>query len=129
MTRDMHNDETYNQTDLRRTFDEIRQNVEKAASQEVLTELYKKTAYMITMTHASPVVETFDPEMRRRREFTEKEFARTIRLINEQAKKIGLEADYNEDWEKLATSGYQSENESLETQNTAEIVREYKEQN
>ena len=129
MTRDMHNDETYNQTDLRRTFDEIRQNVEKAASQEDLTELYKKTAYMITMTHASPVVETFDPEMRRRREFTEKEFARTIRLINEQAKKIGLEADYNEDWEKLATSGYQSENESLETQNTAEIVREYKEQN
>ena len=129
MTRDMHNDETYNQTDLRRTFDEIRQNVEKAASQENLTELYKKTAYMITMTHASPVVETFDPEMRRRREFTEKEFARTIRLINEQAKKIGLEADYNEDWEKLATSGYQSENESLETQNTAEIVREYKEQN
>jgi hypothetical protein len=125
----MHNDETYNQTDLRRTFDEIRQNVEKAASQEDLTELYKKTAYMITMTHASPVVETFDPEMRRRREFTEKEFARTIRLINEQAKKIGLEADYNEDWEKLATSGYQSENESLETQNTAEIVREYKEQN
>jgi hypothetical protein len=129
MTRDMHNDETYNQTDLRRTFDEIRQNVEKAKSQEDLTELYKKTAYMITMTHASPVVETFDPEMRRRREFTEKEFARTIRLINEQAKKIGLEADYNEDWEKLATSGYQSENESLETQNTAEIVREYKEQN
>src|SRR4029079_4057348 len=129
MTRDMHNDETYNQTDLRRTFDEIRQNVEKAASQEDLTELYKKTAYMITMTHASPVVETFDPEMRRRREFTEKEFARTIRLINEQAKKIGLEADYNEDWEKGATSGYHSENESLETQNTAEIVREYKEQN
>jgi len=129
MTRDMHNDETYNQTDLRRTFDEIRQNVEKAASQEVLTELYKKTAYMITMTHASPVVETSDQEMRSRREFTEKEFARTIRLINEQAKKIGLEADYNEDWEKLATSGYQSENESLETQNTAEIVREYKEQN
>ena len=129
MTRDMHNDETYNQTDLRRTFDEIRQNVEKAKSHEDFTELYKKTAYMITMTHASPVVETSDQEMRSRREFTEKEFARTIRLINEQAKKIGLEADYNEDWEKLATSGYQSENESLETQNTAEIVREYKEQN
>lgn len=129
MTRDTQIDEAYNQTDLRHTFQEIRESVEKATSREELTELYKKTAYMITMTHASPVVETSDQEMRSRREVTEKEFARTVRSINEQAKKIGVEADYNEDWEKLATSGYQSENESLETQNTAEIVREYKEQN
>src|SRR5690242_521317 len=98
MTRDTHIDETYNRTDPRRTFDEIRENVEKATSQEELSELYKKTAYMITLTHASPVVETSDQKIRSRREMTEKEFARTVRLLNERAKKLGVEADYNEDW-------------------------------
>jgi hypothetical protein len=128
MTRDTHIDETYNRTDPRRTFDEIRENVEKATSQEELSELYKKTAYMITLTHASPVVETSDQKIRSRREMTEKEFARTVHLLNERAKKLGVEADYDEDWEKLATHGYQSEDENLEAQDTAEIIREYKEQ-
>jgi len=128
MTRDTHIDQSYTQTDLRRTFQEIRESVEKATSREELTELYKKTAYMITMTHASPVMETSDQEIRSRREVTEKEFARTVRLINEQAKKLGGEADYDEDWEKLAIHGYQTEDESLEAQDVAEIVREYKEQ-
>ena len=128
MTRDTQIDEAYDRTDLMSTFQEIRESVEKATSREDLTELYKKTAYMITMTHASPVVETSDQEMKSRREITEMEFAKTVRLINEQAKKIGVEADYNEDWEKLATRGYQSEDENLEAQDTTEIVREYKEQ-
>src|ERR1044071_8363834 len=107
MTRDTHKDEAYNRTDLRQTFQELRENIEKAKSQEELGELYKKTAYMITLTHASPVVETSDREIGKRREFTEKEFSTTVRMINEQAKKIGVEADYNEDWENLATHGYQ----------------------
>ena len=128
MTRDTHKDEAYNRTDLRQTFQELRENIEKAKSQEELGELYKKTAYMITLTHASPVVEISDREIGRRREFTEKEFSTTVRLINKQAKKIGVEADYNEDWKNLATHGYQAEGEDLKPQDTAEIVREYKEQ-
>ncbi len=62
--------------------------------------------------------------MKTRRETTEREFARTVRLINEQAKKLGVEADYNEDWEKLATNGYKTEGENLEAQNTPGITRE-----
>ena len=125
MTRDTHIDEAYTQTDLRRTFQEIRESVEKATSREELTELYKKTAYMITMTHASPVVETDDQEMRSRRAITEEEFAKTVRVINEQAKKIGVEADYNEDWEKLASNGYETEGENiLEAQNPTRIIKE-----
>ena len=51
--------------------------------------------------------------MKRRRQTTEKEFARTVRLINRQAKKIGVEADYDEDWKNLSTNGYEAEGGDL----------------
>ena len=122
MTKETHMTDEVNadRTDLKRTFSEIREALEKAQSREDLTELYKQTVYMILMTHSTPLDEK-DTQMKTRRETTEKEFARTVRLINEQAKKIGVEADYNEDWEKLATSGYQTEGENLEAQNTPGI--------
>jgi hypothetical protein len=124
MTKETHMTDEVNadRTDLKRTFNEIRDALEKAASREDLTELYKQTVYMILMTHSTPLDEK-DTQMKTRRETTEKEFARTVRLINEQAKKIGVEADYNEDWEKLATNGYQTEGENLETQNTTGITK------
>ena len=124
MTRDTLINEEINsdRTDVRRTFKEIREALEKAASREDLTELYKQTVYMILMTHSTPLGEK-DTEMKTRRETTEREFARTVRLINEQAKKLGVEADYNEDWEKLATNGYQTEGENLEAQNTPGITK------
>ena len=124
MTKETHMTDEVNadRTDLKRTFSEIRDALEKAASREDLTELYKQTVYMILMTHSTPLDEK-DTQMKTRRETTEKEFASTVRLINEQAKKIGVEADYNEDWEKLATNGYQTEGENLEAQNTPGITR------
>lgn len=113
-------------TNVSKTFKEIRDAVEKAASREDLTELYKQTVYMILMTHSTPLDEK-DREMKRRRQTTEKEFARTVRLINRQAKKIGVEPDYDEDWEKLSTNGYQAEQEEgeevLEAQSNVGIVR------
>jgi hypothetical protein len=124
MTKETHMTDEVNadRTDLKRTFSEIRDALEKAASREDLTELYKQTVYMILMTHSTPLDEK-DTQMKIRRETTEKEFASTVRLINEQAKKIGVEANYNEDWEKLATNGYQTEGENLEAQNTPGITR------
>jgi|SRR6266508_5469404 len=126
MTRDTLINEEINsdRTDVSRTFIEIRDALEKATSREDLTELYKQSVYMILMTHSTPVDEK-DKEMKRRRETTEKEFARTVHMINEQAKKIGMEPNYNEDWEKLATNGYQAEGEdTLEAQSTVGIIRE-----
>lgn len=105
--------EVNNRTDLRRIFKEIREDVEKANSREDLTKLYKRTVYMIMMTHASPLDVKSDREMKRRREITEREFARTVRILNRQAKKIGTEADYNEKWDELATNGYETEGENL----------------
>ncbi len=112
MTRDTHIDEV-TKTDLRHVFDEIREDVEKAASREDLTELYKRAAYMILMTHATPLADKSDREMGRRREITERDFAQTVRMINRQAKKIGTEADYNEKWEELSTNGYEADSDSL----------------
>lgn len=112
----------HDRKDVRHTFKDIRDALEKATTKEDLTELYKQTVYMILMTHSSPVNEK-DREMKRRRETTEREFARTVRAINRQAKKIGVEADYSDDWENIATNGYETEGENLEAQRAVGIVR------
>lgn len=113
-----------NRKHVRRTFKEIRDVLEKAETKEDLTELYKQTVYMILMTHSSPLNEK-DREMKRRREIAEREFTRTVRLINRRAKKIGVEADYNENWEHISTNGYHTENENLlEAQSEVGIVEE-----
>jgi hypothetical protein len=109
---------------VRRTFKEIRDVVEKASTKEDLTELYKQAVYMILMTHSSPLNEK-DREMKRRRESAEREFVRTVRTINRQAKKIGVEPDYNEDWENISTNGYETEDKNLiEAQENVGIIRE-----
>lgn len=113
MTRDHRYSEIDDKADLRRIFREIREEVEKATTRENLTELYKRTGYMITMTHATPLEEKHDREMKRRREITEAEFASTVRAINNRAKNIGTEADYNENWDGLASNGYEAEGENL----------------
>lgn len=99
--------------DLHQVFREIRESVEQAQTREELTELYKRTGYMITMTHATPVEEKHDREMKDRRKTTEHEFATTVRRINNRAKEIGVEADYNENWDGLASNGYEAEGENL----------------
>lgn len=116
---EIHEDRTH----VRRTFQEIREALEKATTREDLSELYKQTVYMILMTHSSPLNEK-DTELKRRRETAEREFAATVRLINKQAKKIGVEADYKEDWENIATNGYETEGENLEAQQNVGIVKE-----
>ena len=127
MTKDILT-EVNNRTDLRRIFKEIREDVEKANSREDLNKLYKRTVYMIMMTHASPLDVKSDREMKRRREITEREFARAVRMINRQAKKIGTEADYNEKWDELATNGYETADENLlEPQNGDEGPKRIKE--
>jgi len=124
MARDTLIDEIHDRKDVRRTFAEIRAALEKAATREDLTELYKQAVYMILMTHSSPLNEK-DSAMKRRRQSTEREFARTVRLINQKAKKIGVEPDYNEDWEQISTNGYETEDDNLlEAQEEVGIIKE-----
>ena len=113
MTKDTHTDGEVHEKDLYQVFREIREDVEKAQSHEELTELYKRTGYMITMTHATPVKEKADRDLQRRREIAEREFSMTVRAINNRAKEIGTNADYNENWDGLASNGYEAESENL----------------
>lgn len=103
----------HHEKDLHQIFREIREDVKNAQTRDELTELYKRTGYMITMTHATPVEEKQDREMKNRRKTTEHEFATTVRLINSRAKEIGVEADYHENWDGLASNGYEAEGENL----------------
>jgi hypothetical protein len=99
--------------DVRRIFRDIREAVEKATSRKELIVLYKHAGYMITLTHATPVNEKAGGTIKIERRITEREFARTVRKINDRAKKIGTEPDFNETWEELATNGYEAEDETL----------------
>ena len=112
MITDTHIDEV-TKTDLGNVFSDIRDDVEKATSREDLDKLYKRSAYMILMTHATPLADKSDRGMGRRREMTERDFARTVRMINQQAKNIGTEADYNAKWEEISTNGYKADSDSL----------------
>jgi len=48
-----------------------------------------------------------------------------VRLINQKAKKIGVEPDYNEDWEQISTNGYETEDDNLlEAQEQVGIIKE-----
>lgn len=112
-------------TDMRGRFKEIREAVEEAQSKENLTELYKRSVYMILMTHSTPIDEKVDRDSKRKRETAEREFARTVHVINKQAEKIGVEADYDENWQNLATNAYETGGENLlETQHTVGIIKE-----
>jgi hypothetical protein len=125
MTKDTLLEEVHVTTDVKRTFQEILEAVEKAQSKEDLTELYKQAVYMILMTHSSPIDEKLDKDLRKRREITEGEFAKTVHMINKQAEKIGVEAHYDENWERLATNGYETEGENLlEGHNAGGITKE-----
>jgi hypothetical protein len=126
MTKENHiHDMESDPTDVRGRFREIRETLEQAETQEELTELYKRSVFMILMTHSTPLDEKADRELKRRRQTTEKEFARTVHMINRQAKKIGAEADFSEDWRQMETNHYETEAENLlEAQREAGIVRE-----
>ena len=98
MAKDTHiYGEVDNKTDLKEGFTKIRKDVEEAKSRAELTELYRRTGYLITLTNASSWEKKFGDEIG---ETAEEEFAKTARKINSRAKEIGTEADYDEKWDE-----------------------------
>jgi len=87
-----------NKTGIRHIFEKIRDDVKKAHSRDDLTNLYSRAGYLITLTHASSWEEKFGNELDELRELAEKEFSRTARMINNQAKQIGAGDNYDETW-------------------------------
>ena len=113
MAGDPPTDSEVNKINLRQIFREIREDVEQVTTREALTELYKQAGYYITLTHSTPIDEKVDRTIKTQRGITEREFARTVRKINQRAKKIGTEADFNESWDQLATNKYEADGRNL----------------
>jgi hypothetical protein len=110
-----------NQIDIRHVFQKLREEVEQTASREDLDELYKRTGYMITLTHAIPTQDNkYSDSLNTQRRLAEEEFTKTVRKINDQAKKLGAEANYNEKWDELNVNNNTAEENSLLESNVVE---------
>ncbi|MCC6801426.1 MAG: hypothetical protein IT319_00975 [Anaerolineae bacterium] len=90
--------EVDNKTDLHNVFLAIRKDADKAKSRGDLTELYRRAGYLITLTHAPSWKDKFGKDASDLRETAEGEFTTTARRINQRAKAIGTDADYDETW-------------------------------
>jgi hypothetical protein len=90
--------EIKNKTDMRKVFTAIRRDVQHANSRPALTELYRRAGYLITLTHAPSWKEKFGKDARELGKLGEDEFGKTARKINSRAKKVGVEADFDEKW-------------------------------
>ncbi len=99
-----------NQIDVKHIFQKLREETEQAASREDLNRLYKRSGYMITLTHAIPEQEYHGHDQRRQ---AEEEFTKTVRKINEQAQKLGTEANYNEKWDELNVNNNTAEDDNV----------------
>jgi hypothetical protein len=87
-----------NESDLKRIIAQIRGEVEQAVSRPALTELYRRAGYLVTLTYSPAWEKKFGAEVAALRELAEGEFRKTARKINERAKQIGTDPDYDETW-------------------------------
>ena len=90
--------EVSSESDLRRVFEDIRQEVSRAESGPALGELYRRATYLMALTYASPWGETFDERGEYLRQVAEREFQETARKISHRAAQLGTEVDYPETW-------------------------------
>ncbi|HTT40277.1 MAG TPA: hypothetical protein VMH32_21705 [Burkholderiales bacterium] len=93
------------ESDMRRVFKDIRQDVAEADSRPMLTELYRRAGYLITLTYAPSWEEKFGREALELRKVAENEFRVTAQLINRRAEQIGSAADYRDTWGRGAPTG------------------------
>ncbi len=99
MAQDTHiYDEIDNKTNLHDVCLQIRDDVRRAHSRAALTELYRRSGYLVTLSHAQSWRKKFGDDIKEIRDVAQKEFGITARAINRRADEIGTEADYDEHW-------------------------------
>src|SRR5260221_1284265 len=90
--------EVNSKTGMKRVFTDIRRDVEGAKSRPALTELYKRTGYLITLTFGPPWHEKFGREADCLRHVTEDEFRNTASNNNRPTHAIVTNADDDAKW-------------------------------
>ncbi|HEY9717726.1 MAG TPA: hypothetical protein V6C69_09675 [Trichormus sp.] len=93
--------EVDNKSDLHHIFTEINKDVDAAKTRKVLTELYRRAGYLITLTYAPSWEKKFGDKAASLRTAAGKEFSKTARHINQRADEVGTDADYDEKWGKM----------------------------
>ena len=83
---------------LKKAFAEIRAEVESAASQYELRELYYRAGYLVSLANDAFWENKFFDDIEDAHRTAEEEFRKTARKINSQAEKLGSEGNYDDVW-------------------------------
>lgn len=87
-----------NMKDLIKIFRAIRDEVDVADSRSSLTELYKRSGDLVTLTQAPVWAKNFGEAADDLRRTGEEEFRQIARQINRKASEIGTAPNYDETW-------------------------------
>jgi len=84
--------------DLIKIFRAIQDEIDVADSRSSLTELYKRSGDLVTLTHAPSWDKNFGEAADEMRRTGEEEFRQTAKRINRKALEIGTQPNYAETW-------------------------------
>ncbi|RLI18487.1 hypothetical protein DRO54_10035 [Candidatus Bathyarchaeota archaeon] len=85
-------------SDIRKINQMIRNEVKRAKSRKELTELHKRSSYLVTLTHSPAWKEGFRGKIAQMRTAAKEEFAKTARAINSRCRQLGIEPNYDTKW-------------------------------
>jgi len=85
-------------SDIRKINQMIRNEVKRAKSRKELTELHKRSSYLVTLTFSPAWKEGFRGKIAQMRTAAKEEFAKTARAINSRCRQLGLEPNYDTKW-------------------------------
>ena len=85
-------------SDIRKINQMIRNEVKRAKSRKALTELHKRSSYLVTLTFSPAWKEGFRGKIAQMRSAAKEEFAKTARAINSRCRQLGIEPNYDTKW-------------------------------
>ena len=85
-------------SDIRKINQMIRNEVKRAKSRKELTELHKRSSYLVTLTFSPAWKEGFRGKIAQMRTAAKEEFAKTARTINSRCRQLGIEPNYDTKW-------------------------------
>ena len=84
--------------DITKINEKIRSEVRTAKSRARLSELHKRSQYLITLTYSPNFKKSLYGEISDVRNRAKKEFSKTAKVINEKAERLNVESNYDEKW-------------------------------
>lgn len=83
-------------SDMKQVYADIRGEIPEARSRRKLSTIYRQALSVITHSHTATWEKKYGDLLPKLRATAEKEFTKTIKLLNKRAKALGTEPDYDE---------------------------------